>query len=397
VDRINLDGIKLLYKNADTSDAIKLQFDKCIGLFEDIRVDSAASADTSRIAFMKSINLQFNGLKFRTPDSSYKMKADVISYSSRAKVFEVVNFKIQPTLEERDEFYKATAHQQTMYVVEYERMKLTDIRLDRFVNNNIIAADTVYLEHPVATMYNDKTLPPVFESKIGNYPHQQLLQASSTIVVNTVVVKNAALTYTEKGAKTREEGTLKLNDLDITATNVTNDSNAIKKNNECLLTATAKILGTSPMQAQFHFYLADTTGRFDVAGDVKSVTGAQLNALAVPLGNVRLRSFDMKRLDFTMQGDDLGTTSNVTMWYDNLFVVLQKQDDETGEIKTKKFFTKFLNRFTLYEGNPGPNGTLRRATGAQRTRISSQGFFSMVWKGLFTGMQAVMMKSGRYE
>ena len=121
IDRINLDGIKLLYKNADTSDAIKLQFDKCIGLFEDIRIDSAASADTSRIAFIKSINLQFNDLKFRTPDSSYKMKADVISYSSRAKVFEVVNFKIQPTLKERDEFYKTAAHQQTMYVVEYDR------------------------------------------------------------------------------------------------------------------------------------------------------------------------------------------------------------------------------------------------------------------------------------
>ena len=134
---------------------------------------------------------------------------------------------------------------------------------------------------------------------------------------------------------------MKLNDLNVTATNVTNDSNAIKKNNECLLTATAKILGTSPMQAQFHFYLADTTGRFDVAGDVKNVTAAQLNALAVPLGNVRLRSFNMKRLDFTMQGDDFSTTSNVTMWYDNLFVVLQKQDDETGEVKTKNFLQNF--------------------------------------------------------
>jgi hypothetical protein len=85
------------------------------------------------------------------------------------------------------------------------------------------------------------------------------------------------------------------------------------------------------------------------------------------------------------------------MWYNNLFIVLEKQDKETGAIKTKKFMTKLINKFTLYDSNPGANGVLRQATGAQRSRISSQPFFGFVWKSLFTGMQDVMMKSGRYE
>jgi hypothetical protein len=77
--------------------------------------------------------------------------------------------------------------------------------------------------------------------------------------------------------------------------------------------------------------------------------------------------------------------------------VLQKQDDETGAVKTKKFMTKLLNRFTIHDSNPGPDGTLRKSVGTQRARISSQSFFGLVWKSLFTGMQGVMMKSGRYE
>lgn len=397
VDRINLDGVKLLYKNADTSDALKLQFDKCIGLFDDIRIDSAASADTSRIGFTKSINLQFNELKFRTPDSVYKMKADLISYSSRAKVFEVVNFKIQPTLKDRDDFYKAATRQQTMYTVEYDRMKLTDVRLDRFINNNIIAADSVVLERPVATMYNDRTLPPVFDSKIGHYPHQQLLKASSTIIVNAVVVKDGEISYTERAEKSKQEGTLQLKDLNVNITNVTNDSGRIQHNNECLLSATGKILNSSPMQLQFHFFLDQPDGKFTAAGTVKNVSAAQLNALAVPLANIKLQSFDMQQLDFSMRGDDFGATSNVSMLYNNLFVIFQKQDDETGAVKTKKFLTKLLNKFTLYESNPGPNGVVRKAVEAKRSRISSQPFFGLVWKGLFSGMQDVMMKSGRYE
>ncbi len=397
INHIKLDGVKLLYRNADTSDAIKLQFDRCTGLFDDIRIDSLASADTTRIAFTQSINLQFNDLKFRTPDSSYKMKAEVISYSSRAKTFEVVNFKIQPTLEEKERFYKYAGRQQTMYVIEYGRMKLTDVRLDRFINNNIIAADSLVIEKPEATLYSDKTLPPDFASKIGSYPHQRLLQASSTIMVNAVSIKGADLSYTEKAEKTGEEGTLKLNDLNIDITNVTNDSNRIKQAGECLLNVNGKILGASPLQAQFRFYLADTTGRFDVAGDVKSINAAQLNALAEPLANVKLQSFNISRIDFTIRGDDFGAQSDVAMQYDNLFVLLQKEDAKTGEMKTKKFMTKLLNRFTLHESNPGPGGVVRKAAGAQRARVSSQSFFGLVWKSLFTGMQGVMMKSGRYE
>lgn len=397
IDRINLDGVRLLYSNADTSDAIKLQFDKCIGLFDDIRIDSAASADTARITFTKSINLQFNGLKFRTPDSAYKMKADLVSYSSRARVFEVVDFKIQPTLKERADFYRGATRQQTMYVIEYAKMKLTGLRLDRFLDNNIIAADSVLLERPLTDMYSDKTLPPVFESKIGTYPHQRLLKASSTIIVNTVVVKNAALRYTERNAKTEQEGTLQLDSMDVIIKNVTNDSNAIKRNRECLLTAAGTVLGGSPFTMQFHFLLDRKDGAFAANGTVQHVSADKLNTLAEPLGNVKLRSFDMKRLDFTMQGDDFGTTSNVTMLYDNLFIVLQKQDAETGTVKTKKFMTNLLNRFTLYDSNPGPDGVVRKAVGAQRSRLSSQSFFGLVWKGIFSGMQGVMLKSGRYE
>jgi hypothetical protein len=312
----------LLYRNADTSDAIKLQFDRCIGLFDDIRIDSAAAADTTRIGFTKHINLQFNDLKFRTPDSSYKMKADLVSYSSRTKVFEVVDFKVQPTLKDRADFYRNATRQQTMYVIEYGKLKLTNIRLDRFLANNIIAADTVFLERPMIDIYSDKTLPPVFDSKIGTYPHQQLLKASSTIMVKAVMVNDGNLTYTEKNGKTGQEGTLSLNQLDLKAVNVTNDSNLIKQNKECLLYANGKILGNSPFRMEFRFYLDSTNGKFGATGEVRNVSATQLNKLAEPLSSVRLRSFDMKRLNFTMKGNDLappamlpcGTTTCSSYW-----------------------------------------------------------------------------------
>ena len=94
IDKVDFNGIKLLYRNADTSEAIKLQFDRCEAFFKDIRIDSLASLDTSRIAFAKSMDIKFNDLKFRTPDSSYKMKAEIIHYSSAKKYLEIQDFKL---------------------------------------------------------------------------------------------------------------------------------------------------------------------------------------------------------------------------------------------------------------------------------------------------------------
>ena len=88
VKKIKLDGVKLLYKNEDTSASLKLQFDECNALFEDIRVDSVSALDTTRIGFTKYVSLRFHDLKFRTPDSAYKMKAEWITYSSKNRTLE---------------------------------------------------------------------------------------------------------------------------------------------------------------------------------------------------------------------------------------------------------------------------------------------------------------------
>lgn len=396
IGRIHLNGVKLLYRNADTSASLKLQFDRCEAVLDDIRVDSTAWADTARIAFAREVSMRFNDLKFRTPDSSYKMKAELITYSSRLQALEVHQFKIQPTLEDRESFYRAVGRQESMHVVTFQKALFTRLRLDQFFNRNTIIADTVFLDQPEMSTFMDRTQPRVLESKVGKFPHQRLLKAHSTIKLKGVVVRNASVTYTEKNAKTLQEGQLQFRNLNLRMTNVTNDAHWIRRNPRCAVAASGNLLG-SPLSITFNFYLDSANGRFDASGTIRNMSATQLNKLAEPLANTKLRSFDMQQLNFSMQGNDLGATSQVSMRYNNLFVVLQKQDEETGAIKTKKFLTKLLNKFTLYDSNPGPEGHERRAENAKALRLSTQAFFGLLWKSLFKGMQQVMFKSGRYE
>lgn len=393
IKKIKLDGIKMLYKDVDTVDALKLQFDTCNAELNDIVVDSAAAVDPSRIGFARTINLQFRDLKFRTADSAYKMKAAMINYSSEARTFEITEFKLQPTLKERADFYRGATQQKAMNVIEFNRLLFTQFRLDRYLHDNIIAADSLLLVDPLITMYTDRTLPRNMESKLGKYPHQQLLKAGVQIAVKGIGIQNLSLAYTEKAEKTGNEGTMKIEKMNVQISNVTNNPAFIKQNPVCTAVAQGLVIG-SPLQAKFQFFLDSADGQFTAEGNIKNVQAAQLNALAVPMANTNIRSLNLKGLQFALRGDGFSARGSVRMQYDNLFVELRKKDEETGEVSTKKFLTKIINKFTLQEQNPGPDGVERVADNVVRARVSTQPFFGFVWKTIYTGMQQVMVKQG---
>ena len=393
IKHIKLDGVKLLYKNADTSESVKLQFDRFDAAVDDVQIDSTAAQDTARIAFAKNIFFKFHDVKFRTQDSSYKMKAGWITYASRTKTIEMDSFKLQPTLE-KNEFYTYYGVQASLYYVELNKIKFINTHIDRFIKNNIIDADSVLLQQPKFSVYLDKTQERLFKSKIGSFPHQKLLRSQSIIRIKNIIAQSASVQYTEKNAGTGHEGTLDLQELNIAVRNATNDSAWIRRNHVCTVRANGKILGGSPITASFKFYLDSANGRFDVEGTIKNVTAAQLNSLAVPLANTQIPSFDLQSLSFKVQAEDFIAQANVHMRYNNLSVTLRKTDEKTGATVTRKFITKLLNRYVIRSSNPGPDGVEIIAENVQYSRLTTQSFFGLIWKAVFAGMQNIIMRSG---
>ena len=397
IGKINLDGVKFLYRNADTAASLKLQFDTCHAVFSKVLIDSAAAADESRVGFAEELTMRFRDLKFRSADSTMKLKAEVITYSSATKTFEITDFKMQPTLKEKQDFYAVFKAQKAMNVVEFSKATLTNFRLEQFVRNNFISADSLLIDQPSISIYVDKTQTPLYINKKGSYPQQKLLGASSTIHIKGIAVRNGKLAYTERGEKSKQEGTLALSNLFIKVNNITNDSLWILKNRESVATVTGNILGSSPLNITFRFPLDSSNGSFAAEGMVKNVSAGQLNSIAEPLGNTKLQSFAMQQMNFSIIGNDFGAEGDVRMRYNNLALILYKPDKETGKLEVNKFLTKIANKYTLKSSNPGGDGRERVAVNVKRARPTSQAFFGLIWKTIFTGMQQVMMGSSTYQ
>ena len=260
----------------------------------------------------------------------------------------------------------------------------------------MIIADSVLIERPDLQIGNDKTLPPDMESKIGKYPHQKLLKADPLIRVQGIRIIDGQAHYVEKGEKTARNGSLVFNNLNASFSNVTNDRDLIRMNSRCTAKVQASVFSTSPLEAQFIFYLDSTEGEFDLKGTVHNLTAPHLNAVAEPLSNMRINSLHIDLLAFQVHGDDFAGNGKVQMRYNDLAFVLRKTDEETGVTKTKKFLTKLINKFVIYRSNPS-DGLERSANNVVYARTSSKSFFAVVWKTIFFGMQNIMLKSGRYQ
>ena len=392
INTIKLDGVKFLYKPSDTSQSVKLQFDRFDALVGDIKIDSVGATDTNRVAFAKDMFLKFHDMKFRTADSSYKMKAEWITYSSKTKTVEIDSFKLQPTLKKED-FYKNYGVQASLYYIEFNKIRLTNTYMDRFLRNNIASADSVIVEHPKINVYLDKSQEKLFNSKIGSYPHQKLLKAGTLIRMKNIFFQNASINYTEKNGTTGEEGTLEIKNVNLQITNATNDPAWIRQNNKCTAKAEGLLLGTSPIAASFVFYLDSSNGRFDAEGSIKNVTAAQLNTISVPLSNTQIPSLTIHSLHFKVRGEDFTARADVQMHYNNFSIVLRKIDEETGAVVTRKFITKLLNRYVVEQNNPGPGGVERKAENVAFSRLTSQSFFGVIWKAVFAGIQKIILKT----
>ncbi|GAB4093462.1 hypothetical protein [Flaviaesturariibacter terrae] len=394
---LRLEGVRFAYRQSGDSANLQLKFDTCSALIRDIRIDSVAATDPDRIGFCRYVKLHFYDLKYRSPDSSYKLKAKTIDYNSEEELLSISDFKMQPTLKDKEDFYQGASVQREMNVIEFARLDLQRFRLESFVRSNAIIADSLLIDTPSIRIYTDKTLPPSLEGKMGRYPQQLLLNALTDISIRGIALRGAGLTYTERSEKSGQEGTLSFERLNISVSNVTNIPDSIRRDSTCRLVASGSLLHGSPIDASFRFYLGAPEGRFDAEGRIRNVHASQLNGLAEPLAGIRLQSLDLQELRYNLSGDEYTARGTVRMRYNNLVLLLQKENPETGLLQTKKFLTKLLNKYTILHDNPGPDGRAIVARNVERSRLMTQTYFGLVWQTIFSGIQTIMTNTGEPE
>ena len=383
VDTIEITGAQIITSNLKTGKKnieLKNTFIRLI----DVAVDSAAGEDKTRLLFSKQIFLSSEKIAWSSRNRLYTYSADSISLNSVSRSVAVKKFAIDPALKE-EAFVKSLPAQDDRFDFTINNINIRSVNMQELFNENIIA-DSILIGACSFKIYRDLSIPRDKRNRVGSYPHQAITNIPVTLQIKKVILSNTFVEYKEKNPRSNQAGKVQFFNTYATITNLTNDKEAISKNNIMTADIQTSFLNKAPLKATWHFYLGHPKGRFDVKGNLGSMAFADASVITEPMGPAKLEEGRLKSLHFDLAGNDYSMKGTVKMLYDDLKISVLERDNGSKELD-KKTLASIAANIIIKNSNPKRKNDEPTVIDVEMERDTNRSIFYLVWKSLFKGIK----------
>jgi hypothetical protein len=384
IDTLEITGAQITTSSLKTGKK-NVQFLNTSILLIDVAIDNQTGNKQNDLLFAKQLFLEAEKMSFPSMDQPYNYTVDSISLNSVAGTASVKKFRIIPLLNE-NAFVKSLPTQDDRFDFTFSNIGMRNLDIRQLFNENIVA-DSVFIGGASFKIYRDLSIPRDRKSRIGTYPHQLLGKLPVAVNVKTMILRNAFVEYKEKSAITLQSGKVQFHNISATISNVTNNKEAVRANNVMRADISTQFLGKAPMKVVWKFYLQNPKGRFDIKGNLGSITATEINPITEPMGPARLEDGTINSLQFNFDGNNYGTEGSVVMVYSDLKLALLEKDKGSKDLD-KKSLTSFVANLVVKNHNPS-----RKDKGKPRVitvhfdRDTNRSIFHLVWKSIFKGIK----------
>jgi hypothetical protein len=331
--------------------------------------------------------MQGDGLSYLTKDKMYRVTVGPFKFD---KVRSTVNVKELSLLSmlTRAGFVQGLKTQKDHFNLRFRNIIASGVDLEKLLSDQTIIAAKVTLQ-PVLQIFNDRTVAPSTESKVGTYPHQALQKLKNAVDIRTLLIRQGEVVYTERGAITKEIGDVAFYAVNAEVSNITNMADRIKDNPVMVLKAQTKFLKHIDIRTEWKLNLASTDGSFTASGSASTFSAPLLNSVLEPLGPASIERGKINKLEFNIIGTDLKGRGNVNLLYTDLKVKLLKPSDKDPKKMERKGVTSFVANLLIRDKNPA-GGNLRKGP-VEYDRVITKSFFNLIWKSIFNGAKKTLM------
>ncbi len=350
---------------------------------KDVLIDSLSQFDTTRVFHSKNIGFELLGYQSVTKDKMYTLKLDTIRGSVTGKDLEIRGFKMVP-MHPKLAFSRKYSAQKDRYDLSFQKISLAGIDYVGLNNNGELYVKEVNLGPAKVDVFMNRELPPPNIDKARNFPHVALRRLPIPTVVERLKIAKVDVAYGEYNPKTKEIGTIKLNGLNGTVSNLTNDSARLSSQNHAYADLTTYVMGAAQMNVKIDFNLTAKNAAFQYKGTVKGFDLKALNAISKPLGQIAIESGKVTSAYFDVSANSSGSKGVVNFFYTDLKIKMLGED-ENGKEK-KKGLLSFLANTILIKDDNVPGEKARKVT-VTHERVPQASFFNLMWKTVFKGMR----------
>lgn len=383
VDTVEISGAQIITSNLKTGKK-NIEFKNTYILLTDVAVDSAAGEDKTRLLFSREILLNSEKIAWSSPDRLYNYSADSISLNTNSGSVQVKKFLFDPTLRE-EAFVKSLPVQDDRFDFTINNIDIRHVDMQELFNENIIA-DSMLIGSASFKIYRDISIARDNRNRVGSYPHQALFKIPVPVQIKKIILSNTFVEYKEKNPRSNQAGKVQFFNTYASITNLTNDKEAIAKNNIMTADIQSSFLNKAPLKVTWQFYLGHPKGKFDVKGNLGSMALTDASVLTEPMGPAKLEEGNLKSLHFDLSGSDYSMNGTVKMLYDDLKISVLERDKGSKELDKKTLATIAAN-IIIKNSNPKRKGDEPKVIDVQMDRDTNRSIFSLVWKSLFKGIK----------
>ncbi len=386
INNIAFNQIKLRYEDYATPKPSVTAFNELNVKATDLLIDSTTQYDKQRFLFCRNINIELHNYKVRTASAFYGYQAKSIKFSTQTQQLRLDSLTLTPLYTPQD-FFKRTYEDR--FVVTARKILLNHFDFNLFDKSRKVKSKSVVLSQgQIKVFSNPRVNPKSFsQDKASTFPNQSLRAIAFKLDVDSVFVKNYDVVYTEHNTQTKGTGSLSFNRINGHITNITTDTNALKKNHYSKASFNASFLNHAPMHVNFTFNLVDSLYSFNYNGWAGPIAMPTVNQATVPLASLKVQSGTAKRLAFNIKANRRTATGQVTFLYNDLKIQLLKADTASLKMRKLALASLMANTLILKNNNPDQPGQQPRTAHVVYQRPKNYPFFASLWRTLLMGIK----------
>ena len=276
-----------------------------------------------------------------------------------------------------EELLAIQAYQKDYITAHSGPVVLTGFKPDRYKKDSAIIADSMYVINPVITIFRDKQ-PPFRSGIIKPLPVDMIRNISSPLMINRISLKDGLLSYTERNAKSRAEGTIHLTDMQVVLENLKNRDTG--QNDSLFISMNALLMDSALINLRIKQSYADSLRGFLMTLKMRPTSLLFFNPVLTPLSNIKITSGTIDSLQLTAVASNQFSIGKMNMFYRDLRIQLVKDGNPDKTSLRRKVFSFLANTFVIKRNNDGRTGLV------YFERLRDRSFFNYIVRMTFSGM-----------
>jgi hypothetical protein len=384
---LSIENAKIRIEDTSGRKEAKWLFDKVNLNLKNLLVDSTNQIFGEKMFYADDLSFEIQDFSETTSTGLYDFGASFIEYSDSKSALKIENGFITPNYPE-DKFAELSGVQTDRLTVDFDSLRLSNFNLEDFLLHHRFQMDKIEIDGFTGYDYRDKSFP-FPQHHFPPLPVSALHNLTFPVHVDTLLLRNAEMTYREYVPPALQPGKIFFTNLNLAGRNITNDALKIANDSLMRFYVSTRLMDKGKMEVQLDFDLKSEEDQFHANGVVSAFDLTSLNPMLEHVAFVKVKSGHNKQMDFDFDANADKALGSMRFTYDKLQIRLIDKNN-LGEGGSGEGFSSFIaNTFVVRRNNPNFLGSVRKGE-IYFSRDINKSFFNFLAKSALSGISSTI-------